>query len=185
MSRKFTKEEQAEAKAFLRKMLKPGAEVKVVQRHVSSSGMSRRLSLFYVDGRGRMFDITSKAAAAMGDRLEDDWTIKVGGAGMDMHFHLVYGLSRTLYPNGHRCTGKRNCPSNDHTNDYGTAQRAYYDEHPEDREVSYHDGVNGKAAHERMRVYVDEQLEGPTGTLGYRKGRQHSDGGYALTKRTL
>lgn len=180
-STRFTKDEQAEAKKDLRKMLKPGAEVKVVQRHVSSSGMSRRLSLFYINGRGQMFDITRKAAAAMGERLQEDWTIKVGGAGMDMHFATVYGLSRTLYPDGHRCTGERGCPSNDHNNDYGTAQRAYYDEHPEDNEY-FADDEQRLAAHARMREYVDNRLNTD---LGYRKGRKHSDGGYALTKRTI
>ena len=181
MSRTFTKDEQEQARKDLRKMLKPGAEVKVVQRHVSSSGMSRRLSLFYVDGRGKMFDITRNAAAAMGERLQDDWTIKVGGCGMDMHFATVYGLSRSLYPEGYRCTGNRSCPANDHNNDYSIAQRAYYDEHPEDDEY-FADDEARLAAHGRMREYVDNRLNTD---LGFRKGRKHSDGGYALNKRTL
>jgi len=34
---------------------------------------------------------------------------------MDMGFHLVYSLSRALYPDGFACVGDY-CPSNDHSN---------------------------------------------------------------------
>ncbi|AFU86493.1 hypothetical protein D869_gp090 [Caulobacter phage CcrRogue] len=41
------------------------------------------------------------AAKAMGDTFDADRQgIKVGGCGMDMGFHLVYSLGRTLWPNG-------------------------------------------------------------------------------------
>uniref|UniRef100_A0AB74UFV0 Uncharacterized protein n=1 Tax=Caulobacter phage BL57 TaxID=3348355 RepID=A0AB74UFV0_9VIRU len=41
------------------------------------------------------------AARAMGDTWDSDRLgIKVGGCGMDMGFHLVYSLGRTLWPNG-------------------------------------------------------------------------------------
>jgi len=45
----------------------------------------------------------------------NDKGIRVGGCGMDMGFHLIYSLSRILYPNGFDCIGD-NCPSNDHFN---------------------------------------------------------------------
>lgn len=41
--------------------------------------------------------------------------LTVGGCGMDMGFHLVYNLSRVLFPSGFECIGK-GCPSNDHSN---------------------------------------------------------------------
>lgn len=74
--------------------------VYVIQRHVSRSGMLRRLSLFViVDGDLR--DVTYWAAAALGRKLTTDrfgdWTLTVTGAGMDMHFHTVYQLSRALF----------------------------------------------------------------------------------------
>jgi hypothetical protein len=65
----------------------------------------------------------------MGERIHErggHFAIKVGGCGMDMGFSLVYGLSRTLYREGHACTigedhghhsGTDYCPSNDHVND--------------------------------------------------------------------
>jgi hypothetical protein len=41
------------------------------------------------------------AAKAMGDTFDRDRQgIKVGGCGMDMGFHLVYNLGRTMFPKG-------------------------------------------------------------------------------------
>jgi len=39
----------------------------------------------------------------------------VGGAGMDMGYHVVYNLARTLFADGFACVGE-GCPSNDHSN---------------------------------------------------------------------
>lgn len=56
------------------------------------------------------------AAVAMGDRYDrDNEGIRVGGCGMDMGFHVVYNLSRTLFRDGYECLGPR-CPSSAHTN---------------------------------------------------------------------
>lgn len=180
----WTDEERNEARRELRAMLKPGGVVHVVQRHVAGSGMTRYLSLFVVRG-GNLRNVTHLAARVMDEPLHD-WhgynVLRVGGCGMDMHFATVYNLSRALFPKGHKCTGVRGCPSNDHSNDYSTAQRAYYDEHPEDREVSNVDREERLAAHARMREYVDHRL---TTDLGYTRGRMHRDGGYALSHRTV
>jgi len=70
-----------------------------VLRHVSSSGMSRDISLFYVKN-GDIVNITYHASIALGWKLVErngSRAIKVGGAGMDMGFHTVYTLSRVLY----------------------------------------------------------------------------------------
>ena len=70
-----------------------------ILRHVSSSGMTREISLYYFKNGGR-YNITYSAAKAL------NWTfthkrgfnaIRVGGCGMDMGFHLVYTLSSVLY----------------------------------------------------------------------------------------
>jgi len=74
--------------------------VYTILRHVSSSGMSRDISLIVADSDGRVSDITYYAAAAMGDRLIErngHRAIRVHGAGMDMGFHLVYNLSSVLF----------------------------------------------------------------------------------------
>lgn len=120
-----TKTEQAEAINQLREILNPGDTVHTVLRHVSSSGMTRHISVVIVRD-GEPVDISWSVARAMGWTLAETRStnrgVKVGGCGMDMGFHLVYSLSRTLYPEGHACTGESGygadrCPSNDHSND--------------------------------------------------------------------
>lgn len=117
--------EQADARAQLLKYLKPGDTVLTVLRHVSRSGMSRRIDLYVVDpeqSRGLAY-LSGYAAKLCG------WTcnprsgdgIVVGGCGMDMGFHLVHNLSCELFPDGFGCIGQQDaprrwCPSNDHSN---------------------------------------------------------------------
>jgi hypothetical protein len=75
------------------------ATVYTVLRSVSSSGMTRHISLKVASG-GDILDITYLAAQAMGDKLHErnGWnTIRVNGCGMDMGFHLVYNLSSVLF----------------------------------------------------------------------------------------
>jgi hypothetical protein len=75
-----------------------------VLRHVSSSGMSRDISLKTVHD-GELIDITYTVAEALGDKVnhKNSFTaIRVGGCGMDMGFHLVYSLSSVLYSNEER-----------------------------------------------------------------------------------
>jgi hypothetical protein len=94
---------------------------------------------------------------------------------MDMTFAIVYSLSRAMFPNGHRCngvsTGAKRCPSNDHANDYGQARTIARRELEEA-------GVDLTASQslvtERAALVVDRD------GLYYRRGRVHSDGGYAL-----
>jgi len=104
----------------LREMLHPGDTVSTILRHVSRSGMSRRISLI-VSRDGELVDITWDAARAMGETVKNrsgyvqDAGIEVGGCGMDMGFHIVYNLSRTLFPEGFTCAGEK-CGSSDHHN---------------------------------------------------------------------
>lgn len=110
MSR-YSKAQIAEARGKLLEILKPGDTVYTVLRHVSRSGMRRRISLFYfkaadhgevsplwLDGyAAQVLDLQHPADSKAGDGLSID------GAGMDMGFHLVYSLSRVLF-NGY-CDG--------------------------------------------------------------------------------
>jgi hypothetical protein len=79
--------------------LKEGDKVYTILRSVSSSGMTRHISL--VIGQGsEMIDITYYVAHAMGEKVSEikgHRTIKVSGCGMDMGFHLVYNLSSVLF----------------------------------------------------------------------------------------
>jgi hypothetical protein len=88
-----------QAREDLRQMLKPGDKVYTVLRHVSTSGMTRRISLF-VMCKGEPACIDWGASIAMDDKQHKDGGIVVSGCGMDMGFHLVYNLGRTLWPNG-------------------------------------------------------------------------------------
>jgi len=77
-----------------------GSRVYTILRHVSSSGMSRDISLVIADSEGRISDITYYAADALGSRLIErngNRAIRMNGAGMDMGFHLVYNLSSVLF----------------------------------------------------------------------------------------
>lgn len=89
----------------LRKLLQPGDTVYTILNHVSRSGMSRRISLCVGHGK-EIQNITWDAARAMGDSTKQggkyvqDAGMVVPGCGMDMGFHIVYSLSRTLFPDG-------------------------------------------------------------------------------------
>jgi hypothetical protein len=111
----------------LRELLKPGDTVYTILRHVSRSGMCRRISLLIGEGKA-VRDISWDVAYATGDPVKNragyvqDVGIEVGGCGMDMGFNLVYNLSRVLFPEGYVCTGE-SCGSNDHRNDHSEAMR--------------------------------------------------------------
>jgi hypothetical protein len=118
-----TAEKQAardEAIDRLREMIKPGDTVSTVLRHVSRSGMSRSISVMHADEDG-ISDVSYLVARALDDKIDQvNGGVKVGGCGMDMGFHLVYNLSRTLYAR-YQCLGKgdnwsERCPSNTHVN---------------------------------------------------------------------
>lgn len=98
--------EKQEAIEQLRKWLKPGDTVYTVLRHVSRSGMQREISLYVIkDGEPQWLD--GWASKALGERIGKREGLVVGGCGMDMGFHLVYNLSRTLWPDGFGCVGDR------------------------------------------------------------------------------
>lgn len=102
---RLTKQQQAEradAIAELRRLLPPGSTACTILRHVSRSGMARDISVVVgepsdLDG---VRNVTYLVAAALGENVRNAGghnAIRVGGAGMDMGFHLIYGLSRTLW----------------------------------------------------------------------------------------
>lgn len=123
----MSKATETEALATLRKLLPPGSRVYVAVRHVSRSGMMRRLTACVVDD-GALFNIDHLIAQAGIARRHRDGGIVMNGVGMDMTFALVYNIGRALYADGYKCsgstgwtpTGKRSklvrCGSNDHSN---------------------------------------------------------------------
>lgn len=118
-STKITRKEyeaarRAQAIKQLRKMFRPGSTVQTVLRHVSRSGMYRRISVM-VCAKGQVRDVSCLVADAIGAK-KDNYAIGVGGCGMDMGFHIAHSLGRALYRNGFKCPGEH-CPCSDHFND--------------------------------------------------------------------
>lgn len=186
--------ERSEARERLLEVLTPGDTVYTVMTHVSRSGMSRSIDLLI--GRGRDVDkITYWASRAMGDdkgseRIDQkNGGIVVPGCGMDMGFHLVYGLSRTLWPNGFDCVGP-----------------VYYltDNELEDSQYPHIRRVRDEQGDLCQEVYAAPLTDGDGFLPGYLSTRHtcpsndhnnhrgnsrgpfhHSDGGYALQQRWL
>ncbi|HYE77817.1 MAG TPA: hypothetical protein VEI97_07515 [bacterium] len=89
-------EEKAEAIARLRELLPHGSRVYTVLRHVSSSGMSRRIDLYTIRDNEPVF-LTGYVGKALGYRHDRKGGLVVGGCGMDMGFHLVHSLSYAIH----------------------------------------------------------------------------------------
>jgi len=98
--KQLKEQERAEAIMQLRKLLRPGSKVYTILRSVSASGMTRRINLYTVYKGGMAF-LTGYAAKALGYRYDyKRGGLVVGGCGMDMGYHVVYSLSRALFPKG-------------------------------------------------------------------------------------
>lgn len=91
-----------EAKARFKEWLKPGRTVYTIIRHVSRSGMLRRISLYTIK-KGRFIYMDYSVAVVLGRRIDPDKEgVYCHGCGMDMGFDLVYSLSRVLFKNGYK-----------------------------------------------------------------------------------
>jgi hypothetical protein len=101
MTKKQQKQEDYDyaKKQLLEYFVKEGDTVYTVLRSVSSSGMSRTMSL-KVAREGKILDLTYYASVVLGYKLVEvngSRALRVGGCGMDMGFHVVYSLSRVLF----------------------------------------------------------------------------------------
>lgn len=118
--------QEAEAILHLREVLKPGDTVYTVLRHVSRSGMSRNIDLYYI-ADNRPVWISAYVGHAIGSpQSRKNWErsqgLTVGGCGMDMGFHLVYSLGRVLFRDGFKVNGRgRNGDISGHDKDGGYA----------------------------------------------------------------
>jgi len=128
MSKSKSEAERKEAIERLLRTVAPGDTVYTIIRHVSRSGMQREISLVALDRQAITWPVTMTnhesvaklarealttidywAARALSYRIGEHGGIVVGGCGMDMGFHLVYNLGRTLWPNGtDKPNGRRN-----------------------------------------------------------------------------
>lgn len=94
--------ERASALHKLRGMLPPGSTVYTVLRHVSRSGMSRRIDVYSIaidasSGEPHMHYLSGYVATALGYQRHDSGALVVGGCGMDMGYSVVHNLSYALH----------------------------------------------------------------------------------------
>lgn len=86
------------AKKSLLNILKAGDTVYTILRHVSASGMSRRIDLYTFQDNKPVY-LSGYYAMIQGEEPPANG-YKVGGCGMDMGFHLVYTLGSMLWRDG-------------------------------------------------------------------------------------
>lgn len=111
-----TKEEIRKSREFLLKLLHPNDKLYTILRHVSRSGMSRRISVIYISrtkvsdkfiyDENTPLDITPAVSNVIGlpyNRDKDG--MRIDGCGMDMGFEIVYNLGRQLFPDGFKVNG--------------------------------------------------------------------------------
>ena len=102
---KPTKAQVQDAREFLLKILKPHDKVYTILRHVSRSGMSRRISTIYLKD-GEPLDFTRAVARTLELPFDYDREgMRIDGCGMDMGFEIVYQLGRQLFPDGFKVEG--------------------------------------------------------------------------------
>ena len=83
---------------------KEGQEILSIVRSVSSSGMSRTMSFYYVEEDGSLSNVTWSIAQILGYKVINYHgfnAIRVSGVGMDMCFAVVYDLGYVLKGNGY------------------------------------------------------------------------------------
>ena len=79
--------------------IKPGQKIYCTLRHVSGSGMQRRISLHTVY-KGELIPLDHTASILTGRTMSDKGGIVCNGCGMDMGFDLVYSLGYAIWPKG-------------------------------------------------------------------------------------
>ncbi|MFA5340566.1 MAG: hypothetical protein WC332_02200 [Clostridia bacterium] len=94
-------ENKKEAIKNIKKILRAGDTVHCICRHVSSSGMMRRLS-FYAIKKNKLICLDWYINRIMDIYPHDrnNAGLRVSGCGMDMGFSVVYNLGKTIWPKG-------------------------------------------------------------------------------------
>ncbi len=97
---KVTATERQDAIRRLRDRLTPGDTVFCILKHVSSSGMSRRIDFVIPDTKEGIENISWLVARAVNLKRHDDGSLKVQGVGEDLGAAVVHELGCCLFPDG-------------------------------------------------------------------------------------
>jgi len=104
-TKQIEKEEQIQK---LKEWFPKGSTIYTILRHVSSSGMSRDISVLgtwtHDDGKVGFIHPNYAVSKVLGWTLKTkngQDAIRVGGCGMDMGYHLAHSLSYALYDDGY------------------------------------------------------------------------------------
>ena len=93
-------ESREEAIEKLKEEIKPGDTLYTQLKHVTKSGMTRFIKVRKIEDN-YPYDYTYLVAKALDWKYSDKhYAVKVGGAGMDMGFHLIYSLGQVMWPEG-------------------------------------------------------------------------------------
>ena len=111
---KYIKAERQEALEKLKSWIKKGDTLHTTVKHVSRSGMMRHISVRHLkatDNPERPVNVLNYDyhIARVLDLPEapNYQGVKIGGCGMDMGFHLIYSLSRSLFKDEPKGEGDR------------------------------------------------------------------------------
>lgn len=93
---------RAQGREQLLATLKPGDTILCILRHVSRSGMSRRIDFYARDpsSDSGLLYLTQQFAWLLDEKVSHSGGMIVGGCGMDMGFHIVYKVGATLWRKG-------------------------------------------------------------------------------------
>lgn len=98
--------EQQEYLDGLKAMLPKGSKIYTLVRSVSSSGMSRRISIFIVDDNELINLDRYIERSGIAKRRANKQGLYIQGTGMDMCFALTYDIAMTLHGDGYSITNE-------------------------------------------------------------------------------
>lgn len=98
----LSEEEKKNAEDRIKTHAPKGSTIYCVLRHVSRSGMMRRISFYAITKEGTPV-MLDRAIASLLDLSLDQKNdgVPVGGCGMDMGFHCVYEACQRVYGDGY------------------------------------------------------------------------------------
>ncbi len=109
---KITKEQKAEALAYLKRNLNEGDTVFYIVKNVSNSGMYRHIDCYtfkvkdvFEEGENRVQKVWLSGAISkvLGYPLkEKTQSLGVSGCGMNMGFAVIYNLAEVLFGDGYK-----------------------------------------------------------------------------------